>query len=229
MIDERVRGLIGDVPRGRFYGPCSGGDLAVAFLIFGASVDRFTFCDLGYKGPRVTAQEAVPADWALISRVQGTDAAASEKVTWYSGDRPFRPSATIEVWRRPDESEVIVELRRDLAQDVLMGHFPPVSMAAFLHVNDGTGEGGSDLWFLATPGDNDDRLDRSIRLLPAVASRLVHGAIVVTDGGLTDHDFRVDASFERAGRRWEPVTELPNSKSPCRPMLVWRVLDLRYV
>ncbi len=103
-----------DVPRGRFYGPCSGQDLPIAFELFGDTINRFTFCDLGYRGPNTTAKEAVPENWTLASRIQGVDEALPEKTTWYSRNRPFRPRSTLETWRRPDGSEVLVELRYDL-------------------------------------------------------------------------------------------------------------------
>jgi hypothetical protein len=225
MISEQALALIGDVPRGRYFGPCSGNDLAIAFRLFGGTVDRFTFCDLRYARPEVSAREAVPAGWMLVSRVRGADTCAPEKATWYSGGRPFRPMATIETWRRPDGSEVIVDLRRDLAQDVLVGHFPPGSIAAFLHINDGTGEGGSDLWFLAAPEASPDGSGAKNHLLPEVARRLSTGAVVVTDASMADAGFRSDASFDRAGRCWQFVCQLANEARRGLPLRVWRVLD----
>ncbi|MBF9021221.1 hypothetical protein HKCCA1065_09915 [Rhodobacterales bacterium HKCCA1065] len=229
MISEHERRPIGNVPRGRFFGPCSGRDLPVAFELFGEAVDRFTFCDLAYNDPHVTAKEAVPNGWALVSRIRGGDEAARGKTNWYSGNRPFRPSAAIEIWRRLDGSEAIVELRCDLAQDVLENHFASGSMAAFMHINDGTGEGGSDLWFLASPEEASRGMDRASRLLPELACRLANGAVVVTDAALTDVGFRSDASFELAGRRWEYICTFPNERLADRPLRVWRVVDISFV
>ena len=112
---DRRRGVkvaaVLDVPPGRFYGPCSGHDLPIAFELFGDAVNRFTFCDLGYRRPHTTAKGAVPEDWTLVSRIQGYDEALPKKTTWYDGHRPFRPRSTMETWRWPDGSEALIELR----------------------------------------------------------------------------------------------------------------------
>jgi hypothetical protein len=138
------------VPPGHFYGPCSGRDLPIAFRLFGDKIDRFTFCDLSYRSRRASARGAVPDDWDLVSRISGFDKQQPEKKALYRGNRPFKPSAIIEFWRRPDGSDVIVEFREDLAEDVMTDHFVPRSVGAFIHINDSVGEGGSNLWFLGS-------------------------------------------------------------------------------
>lgn len=211
---------------GRFFGPCSGKDLSIAFELFGGSIDRFTFCDLAYRRPDVSAKGAVPDDWTLISSVRGVDRAVPEKVTSYNANSPFRPCSTLETWRRRDHSEVLVELRCDLAQDVLTEQFAPASISAFMHINDGTGEGGSDLWFLASPRKIEGRTDRAKEFLPEVVGRLSDGAIIVTDGVLVDPSFQRPTSFELADRLWELITSFPNTRLPDRPLRAWRVTKL---
>ena len=226
-----MKSVLGRIPiserlPGRFYGPCSGEDITVAIKLFGDLIDRFTFCDLTYSGSDVTAGHAVPNDWALISRVQGFDKAVREKATWYSGNRPFRPRATLETWRRPDHSDVLVELRSDLAQDVLLEHFAPNSISAFMHINDGEGEGGSDLCFLRSPSKADAPAYQKNKLLPGVVSRLGDGAVVLTDGFMADQDFRSDQAFELAGKRWELLSRIPNERQANRPLTAWRAYEL---
>lgn len=223
LAEPSVAGM--QVPEGRFYGPCSGGDLRLAFKLFGDTVDRFTFCDLAYRGQRVTASGAVPGNWKLVSRVCSPDQAAAEKLTRYSGNRPLRPWMTMETWRRPDGSEALVELRRDLAQDVLVDQFAPGSIAAFMHVNDSPGEGGSDLWFLAPSGEAATEVDRKLELLTETVSRLCSGGIVVTDGVLAAPEFRSDASFDLASKRWELVCRFANDRHPDWPLRVWRCFN----
>ena len=212
------------VPQGRFFGPCSGQDLPLAFLLFGNTVDRFTFCDLSYRGQRITAKTAVPRSWTLISRVQAHDEMAVEKIAVYSGNRTFRPRVTFEIWRRSDASEVLVELRCDLAQDVLIDQFAAGSIAAFMHINDGSGEGGSDLWFLSRPSETRGDSHRQNELLPETLSRLCDGCIVVTDGVLAAPEFRSDAVFELEGRRWERMSLFSNDRRADRPIGIWRCL-----
>lgn len=211
LLEDDIFGL--QVGPGRYYGPCSGRDLPIAFRLFGKRIDRFTFCDLNYRRHCTSAHGAVPADWTLISRVAGRDERQPEKRTWYT-PRPIQPSAAIEIWRRPDGSEVMVELRCDLAQDVLEQQFAPKSISAFLHINDGGSEGGSNLAFLADE-----------RLLPQLASRLCHGAVVVTDGMMANPEFRSERPFESAGKRWEFLGDIPNDR-PHGRLRLWRALDL---
>jgi hypothetical protein len=211
-----------DIPPGRFYGPCAGKDLPLAFQLVGDRIDRFTFCDLSYRRNRASADYAVPKAWSLISRIGGQDERQQEKSTSYAGSRPFRPELAVEIWRRPDISEVIVEMRRDLAQDALLEQFAPRSIAVFMHVNDGTGEGGSDLWFLASGDPADPAGDPGRRLLRDVESRLVDGAVVITDGILADRRFGGQNPFQGETIAWEPLGELANQRQSDRPVQLWR-------
>ena len=58
----------------------------------------------------------------------------------------------------------------DLAQDVLTEQFASGSISAFMHINDGVGEGGSDLWFLAMPGATGGQMDQGGQLVSEVAA-----------------------------------------------------------
>lgn len=226
LTDDEITSL--NVPAGRFFGPCSGGDLPIAFRLIGNRIDRFTFCDLAYCGRRASARSAVPDGWTLISRVSGRDEQQGEKSTWYSRNRPLQPCVTIEVWRRPDGSEVLVELRRDLAQDALRVQFAPGSIAAFMHINDSTGEGGSNLWFLASEHYPVAQEERGMGLLEQVARQLAHGAVLLTDGVLADPKFREDRLFEQAAMRWEPLGEVRNYLRSGRRLSLWRALALNF-
>ncbi|MFN6998698.1 hypothetical protein [Elioraea tepidiphila] len=209
LFDDDISGL--EVAPGRYYGPGSGRDLPIAFRLFGDRVDRFTFCDVNYHKHRTSACGGVPAEWTLISRVTGRDDRQPEKRTWYTAD-PIQPFSAIEIWRRRDGSEVMVELRRDLAQDVLEQQFAPKSISAFLHINDGGSEGGSNLVFLGSDDGHAGHRDSGERLLPMLATRLCHGAVVVTDGRMADPEFRIGRPFERAGKRWEFIGHIRNSR-----------------
>lgn len=129
------------------------------------------------------------------------------------------------MWRRLDGSEVIVELRRDLAQDVMSGQFASGGVAAFMHINDGTGEGGSGLLFLASRHDAIGQKNEGQRLLAEVVPVLASGAVVVTDEVLADPEFRSDHPFDRCGKLWKPIGKVPNEKLPEGQLYVWRVVD----
>jgi hypothetical protein len=215
-----------EIPPGRFYGPCSGQDLSLALHLFGKETSHFVFCDLAYRGGRSSAQYVVPQDWSLLSRIHGADTREPEKITWYAGNRPIRPHATIEVWRRPDGSEVNVELRRDLAQDVLIKRFTAGTISGFMHINDSPGEGGSDLWFLALRDAKHGQSDIRQGFLQEVATRLCCGAIVITDGVLADPLFTANRTFDLGGKRWELLGEVPNQRRLGRQLRMWRAIDL---
>lgn len=219
LSSENIASL--ELPVGRLYAPCSGRDLPLAFRLFGDKVDRFTFCDLNYGQRDTSADYAVPDGWEQVSRVMGRDERQEPKTTWYAGGRPFQPFVTIEIWRRLDGSEVTVELRRNLAQDTLVQQFARETISVFLHVNDGAGEGGSNLWFLAA-ADRHNRDPQSLRLLPETASRLINGALVVTDAVLADPGFQHTHPFEAAGLQWEPIGRADNVPERSRPVFLWR-------
>jgi hypothetical protein len=207
--------------RGRFFGPCSGADLPLAFEVAADAVDRFTFCDLSYIARDASAAYAVPRGWTLISRVGGRDERQPAKSTWYNGHRQIHPWVTLEVWRRPDDSECYVELRGDLAEDALLQQFPPRSISFFMHLNDGAGEGGSGLWFLSKTGMPTD-VRRGKGFLDAVVSRLIDGAVVLTDGALAEDGFLKDQDFESASVRWTPLAPPLGARSSRRQVGLWR-------
>lgn len=213
-------GFVDNSP-GYFFGVCAGTrDLPVAFGIAGQTLNRFVFCDLSY-GKRISAKAAVPDGWMLLSQ-DGPVRQRCEKTTSYNGDRPFIPLFWREVWKRPDGSEAIVELHCDLAQDVLL-KFPPSSIAAFMHINDSTGEGGSDLWFLGMPKSEKLESERGQRLLPELVPRLADGAIVITDGCLAEKSFEGESSFECQNVRWQLEDKLQVSQDTRRPVRLWRM------
>ncbi len=211
---------------GSVFAPCSGRDLPLLLELFGNSTDRLIACDLSYIGRRASAAYAVPKDWKRVSSLSGREQDQPEKITWYNGRRPFQPEATIEVWRRPNGSELTIELRRDLAQDVLIDRFTPGSISAFLHHRDGTGEGGSGLWFLEHSSRGGDPEDRSLKLLETLAPKLADGALIITDGVLAMPEFSYGSTFEAADIQWTPIATVHNENNCRRPSVVWRAKRL---
>lgn len=232
-------------PPGSFYGPCSGHDLRIALQLFGSTIDHFVFCDLAYTSSRTTAVNPddsrafaytghVPHGWSLVSRVRGADEMQPSKQTWYNGNRLFRPFVTYEVWRRADGSRVQIELRADLAQDVLVDQFASGSISAFMHVNDGTGEGGSDAWFLRgtdrshhteiaqTKNGSAADVARGGFLFEHLAPRLADGAVVITDCALADQRFSAQRPFLAEGRSWLPMGKVFRDGMRGRQVQAWR-------
>lgn len=206
---------------GVFYGPCSGRDLPIVFRLCGDRINHFTFCDLSYGHRDTSAASAVPQDWIMVSRVMGLDEKQPTKTSRYNGNRLIRPTVVREVWRRPNGTEVMVELRRDLAEDVLVQQFTSKSISIFLHHKDGVGEGGSNLWFLGSNSSGDVGHDGTA-LLEILADRLAHGAIVITDGQLTDSGFRRSRPFRSQGIEWTPLGIVDDGLSLGRTTLAWR-------
>lgn len=216
-----------DSVNGAFYGPCSGGDLPIAFKLFGSQINVFVFCDLRYGRPETSAAGSVPDDWVLISRIAGPDERQAVKFSNYQKGRPIRPSVVHEVWRRPNGTDVSIDLRRDLAEDALVHQFAPGQISVFLHHRDGTGEGGSDLWFLAGP-DRCETQDNGKRfLLSEVATRLADGAIVVTDGMLADNGFGRAKPFRSHGFDWSPIGIVDDRSCGDRTTLAWRATRVK--
>jgi hypothetical protein len=49
---------------------------------------------------------------------------------------------------------------------------------------------------------------------------------VVTDGLLSDPEFRLESPFEKVGKRWEPIGKLQNESGTNRQICLWRALEL---
>lgn len=211
---------ISPVP-GVFYGPCSGYDLPIVFRLCGDQINRFVFCDLAYRHRDVSAASAVPRDWTMVSRIVGPDEKQPIKTTPYNGNRPIRPTAIHEVWRRLDGTEAMIELRRDLAEDALVDQFAPRSISVFLHHNDSGGEGGSNLWFLGGRVSSDVDLSGK-RLIETLVTRLADGAIVITDGNLADSDFSGSRSFHNHGIDWTPLGIVDGDQRLGHISLAWQ-------
>ena len=209
-----------DVSRGSFFGPCAGmRDLALPLKAFGDRIDHFVFADLAYLRHRgLSAAPFVPSDWVRVHAHSGVDATQGEKVSHYLGSRPFRPTLTEEVWRRPDGSEVRIEFWGDQAQDVLLRRFALGSLSVFLHHHDGTGEGGSDLWFLA---DGDPEARHRPGFLVELAARLTNKAAVLTDRMLTDDWFRFRRPFHRHGLDWKKAGVFLPAAGGLNETVIW--------
>ncbi len=223
VSDRLTPGAIA-LPRGRYFGPCAGRDLALAFEIGGEAVDHFMFCDVGYPvmqaRPSPSAAHVVPESWTLMSRHVGRDEMAPLRRSSYVRDL-VAPASAIEAWQRPDGSICTVELRRDSAPDALRSLYGPRSIALFLHMNDGSGEGGSNLRFLeeraACTGPYGGE-----GLLEDLAPRLADGAVVVTDGVLAAEGFRAGRGFALCGIHWEPLGQVGPKSRYGHPPFVWR-------
>lgn len=196
------------------YCPCAGCDVAFALNALGAHLGRFVFCDRGYRRQQMTGRGAVPAGWRFVTRAPEVRRPAAPPPHRHDG------SEVIETWSRPDGSPVILEFRAARAEEVLTERFAAGTISALLHINDGSGEGGSDLWFLGSPGLCGAEASRS--LLPAVAERLTDEALVITDGALADPEFGRRESFRRCGLLWDPLLPLENGRAPDRDVTVWR-------
>jgi hypothetical protein len=227
---DDVRAL--PLPSGRYFGPCSGDDVAIAFQLFGDQCTDFLFCDQRYSHNQPEYLAGLPKDWARIEQREMYPLPGPTRTWWYS--RSFRAMSRTDRLRRPDLSVVTAEFRRDLAHEVLVNEFGPRSISCFLHVGDSTGEGGSDLWFLGASrahdpwSGGDPEPERACRLLSELAPRLADGALVVTDGSNTDHPFMESEPFERCDVRWEPVGVLEDREPSIGwgSRHVWRVQRL---
>ena len=218
IVDSKILSQV-QSQNGKAFCPCSGNDIEFVLNLFGSSIGRFVFCDLQYRPASISAKLLVPAGWKLLSSIFGKDTTQSPKKTWYSNGREFQPIAKIETWQRPQPTEVIIEFRKDLAQDFLVNSCKEDSISCFVHINDGEGEGGSNLWFLG--------VDKSVPgkgLLEEVSQRLTKTAVVVSDGAMAEKNFRDPYPFEMFNRSWEPIQTFKSRGE--RVITVWKTEKL---
>ena len=207
---------------GKAFCPCSGNDLEFILSSVGIFVDRFVFCDVSYRARKVSVNKSTPASWKLSSSIYSRDMMKKLKSSSYLGGREFRPSAKLEIWQRPDAKDVLIEIRQDLAEEYLIDDCRENSISCFVHINDGAGEGGSSLWFLAKNKDPD-----TPGFLEELSLRLTDYAIIVTDGALTEKHFKQFSGFEIVGRSWKPICKLEGNKHHDREIMVWETEKLK--
>ena len=210
VVMENIKGL-----NGKAFCPCSGNDISFVLNLIGSCIDKYVFCDLNYRIPALTVEKEVPNGWKLLSSISGLDITQMSKKTRYNGDREFRPSAKIETWRRLDTTEVIIELRKDLAQDFLINNCGNESISCFVHINDGEGEGGSNLRFLGVNADHNGD-----GFLEEICDRLTSKALVITDGTMADWRLQHFHKFEFLDRIWEPIQKIGGRGD--RKIIVWK-------
>lgn len=196
------------------YCPCAGRDVGLALTWLGSHLSHFVFCDSGYLRHDMSGRSTVPADWKLLHLPDSSLRPPIHRAE-RSGTRKV-----IETWQRPDGTAATLEFLSSPAEACLASRFGAGTISALLHINDGTGEGGSDLWFLGSPGRC--QAEASRYFLPLVAERLTDEALVITDGVLTDYEFASPMPFRRNGRYWEPIGPLHNTRVRDRPVTVWR-------
>lgn len=187
------------------YSPCAGRDVGLVLNWLGSSFNRFVFCDIAYSRSAQTGRGVVPDGWHELS---STD---------MSG-RPLR-GRSAETWQRPDGTSVALEFLAHPAEECLTRSFGKGTISALVHINDGEGEGGSNLWFLGTARGCSGTIDRC--LLDIVSERLAKKALVITDGALADREFSRLAQFNRCGRTWQPLTQLENTRVKDRKVVAW--------
>lgn len=215
------------IPNGKFYGPCSGKDVRFAIEHFGSKINNFVFCDVSYRFNTFKNVRYLPkcfSEWELISRKLQPDKSKSIKKNPNSNNN-FHVSCTIDEWRRPDGTNVIIEFWCDLAEDVLISQFETNSISVFMHINDGEGEGGSNLWFLASKEYSQDEFMRKKMFLSDVVDRLVEGALIITDGKLSDPRFESKLSFNSTGRLWKYLDVIKGNRATDRKPSLWRMSD----
>lgn len=214
LIDAAVLEEI-ECQNGKAFCPCSGSDIQFVLNLFGSAIGRFVFCDLQYRTPTISAESLVPAGWKILSSISGKDRIQGPKKTWYNSGREFHPTAKIETWERPQSTEVIIEFRKDLAQDFLINNCKESSISCFVHINDGEGEGGSNLWFLGV-----DKMAYGKGLLEEVSQRLTETALVVSDGAMAEENFKKPYPFDIFNRSWKPIQTI-NGRGE-REITVWK-------
>lgn len=207
---------------GKAFCPCSGRDVKFILDLVGSFLSDFVFCDLRYKVQNINVIDDMPIGWVLVSSISGFDTAQNTKHTRYNSNRIFRPAAKVDKWRRPDQTEVAIEFRRDLAEDFLIQNCTIGSITCFVHIGDGEGEGGSNLRFLSMSKDYPEN-----GFLEETCKRLTRTALVITDGCLADTRFLNHSPFELINRLWEPIYEIDGRHG--QKIGIWKTTELKSV
>jgi hypothetical protein len=221
------------------YYPAAGNDYFDALNLFKEKISTFSFCDLHY--PRGLALKP------LLSTSDGYQLVASDRsgkpyaqITHrkeYS--RQYRwlpPSKLTEIYIGPDEKLTTIIRRRGFGEFGL-AELNVGELGVFMHRGDSTGEGGSNLWFLANRTRD---YPPCSMLFDVIASKVLDKVVIVSDGsntripqlkeyqryqfkyrkltGSTLYEQRNDLTFAKYGFEWKCIGWMTRRYGPT---LIW--------
>lgn len=218
-----------------FFYPSAGVDHDEALAVFQNHVATFWFCDVGYPpGLNLSPAFANSECWRLVQtdRTGKLNALMEQRV---AGGRSFRflpPSRLEETYETDGGRQLIVIRRRGFAQIALSQEFAKLSIGVFMHRGDSTGEGGSNVYYLA---NKNTIYEPCGKLFLKISQCLRDRALVISDGSLTKiralkrfHNTDVDGAkafsfyrnhnFPFGGFSWTCVGWLRRKNGPT---LVW--------
>lgn len=167
-----------------FFYPCAGGDHDEPLSVFQNHIDTFWFSDINYR----RGLKLPPVSLANFCRVKRTVLGAPHsqlemRTAGESHHRFIEPSKLVETYeRRGDGRRISIIRRRGFGQIALTEEFKQRSLGVFMHRGDSTGEGGSNVFFLANIKKRYEPLGN---LFDKLADRLADRAMIISDGSNT--------------------------------------------
>ena len=202
-----------------FMYPCAGNDIAEPVQVFGELFDTFLFVDLQYHAasgiPKIPGWCEVSGSQrklgSLISAVRHMQDGRSKfrviEPGWFFSDHINETTG-----RR-----ILLVRRRGFGQYALH-ELPDGSLSMFMHRGDSSGEGGSNVFYLANRRTSHGPISNLLNLLKR---KITVPALIASDGSNTDisalrhsaNDSEEIESFSRHGLkwRWQAVSRLLSS------------------
>lgn len=180
-------------------------------------MDEFRFIDIGYQFKN--ARPIPLSGWNYLedSAVLHGPAVSRRNILQDGDGHEFRhiePAWLSHAYRNPrDGRHVLVTRRRGFGQYALH-ELPDSSLGIFWHRGDSTGEGGSNVWYLANRPRRHPPLSN---LFEVIKRKLAYPALIASDGSNTrfselkasvHQDLEVPMKFIKSGLSWQRIAYL---------------------
>lgn len=206
--------LLRRLPGRIFFYPSAGNDWMEPLTQFVEGMDEFRFIDIGYQFTNVRPIPLSGWDFLEDSAVLNGPAVYRTDILQDGNGREFRhiePAWLSHAYRNPrDGRHVLVTRRRGFGQYALH-ELPDSSLGIFWHRGDSTGEGGSDVWYLANRPRRHPPLSN---LFEVIKRKLAYPALIASDGSNTRFSelgasarqgLEVPMKFIKLGLSWQRI------------------------
>lgn len=212
-----------------FMYPCAGSDIAEPVQVFGTLFDTFLFVDIKYNA--LCAEPVIPG-WHMVEGSQRRFGSSNSTIrrcsVGRSRYRDVEPEWFFANYIHERTGRRILIVRRRGFGQYALNELPDSSLSMFMHRGDSTGDGGSNVFYLANRRTSYPPLSN---LMNVLKRKLVYPALIASDGSNTSirqlsaaargtEDISV---FTAHGLQWQrhPATDLLRTRTN-----VWQVRAL---
>jgi hypothetical protein len=208
--------------------PCAGSDWEQPFQVFAGYVSEFIFVDIGYQ-----FREPAPMGfegWDICESETRTIGQPFDEMRYIvAGNTRYRdiePAWLVQTFRQQKTGRTVTVTRRRGFGQYAIDELRDASLGVFFHRGDSSGEGGSNVFYLANRKFGHRPLDR---LFDNLKRKFTFPALIASDGSNTqvrqlrrvamEPESQV-SEFSSFGLLWKKVARIPWQRGDT---VLWRV------